>query len=197
MSYAIQLLGAALLLWLTGCTPTPTPLSSPTPDPVATLLHQAEQARRADQREHEALALRQAVELLGLTVPPDDPVLQSARAQCVTAMLEAGGNAASYRLWSDIAKNNGPSQESRRMKERARQMLLLQATELQQQVGLDHQAGRHQAALCTALASQQLLQLAGAPKAALDTAQKAVEQAENRLTARPAPQPDESSASSG
>lgn len=160
---------------LSACHPATAPRVSPSPDPAAALLEKAETARQAGDRETEALALREAVDILVTRAP--SPLLKSTQQACVQAMIEAGGNAQSFRLWADIEKKNGPTQEARKMKERARLLMLQQAEELAAQVEVDLKGKKPQAALCTAQASLSLYQQAGGNAAQLQQAQATVERA--------------------
>jgi hypothetical protein len=143
------------------------------------LLAKAATARQAQDRETEALALREAVEILGRR--PPTPQLEAARKACVEAMVEAGGNADSYRLWRDLEQKNPASQEAQRMKQRAHALMLGQAGELSTQVQIDSQAGNHQSALCTAQAALSLLQQAEADPEQIAKAEAAAERARKRL----------------
>ena len=181
MTFRTKMLSLGLLLALAGCSAVTSPAASPTPDRVAILLEAASQARQAENREAEALALRDAVELLAQKQEQPAFQLETVRQACVQAMVEAGGHASSYRLWSDIEDGNGPSNETKRMKERARNLMLQQAEELQRQVQIDHSKGHHQTALCTALASQELLRQASADPSQVTQAETLVQQAQEKL----------------
>ncbi len=164
------LLALPLLL---GCPSQPLPSPTPTANPASTLLLKATQAHQASDHEGEALALREAVDLLAREGPTVQ--LEEARAACVQAMVEAGDNVASYRLWKGLEARNGPSTESKRMKERARQLMLQQAQELEAQATADVKAGRPQAGLCTAQAALHLYEEAGAEKGQVEKARAGVE----------------------
>lgn len=183
-----SLLLAPLLL---GCPSNPTPSAAPTGSAASVLLSKAEQAHKSSDHEGEALALREAVDLLAREGP--SPQLQSAQDACVQAMVEAGDNVASYRLWNEMEKKNGPTMESGRMKARARSLMLQQAQELEQQVALDLKSGRPAAAQCTARAALHLLEEAGAEKKQVEAARAAAERlekaADTTSAASSAPQP--------
>lgn len=180
---SLLLCGLAALT-LAACQPgTPTHTPSPiqaTPDRVGALIAKAEAARHADDRETEALALREAVDLLGAR--GDIERLRAARAECVQAMVEAGGNAESYRLWTDLAQKDGAGEEATKMRERARKLMLQQAAELTDQVDLDLKERRPQAALCTAQASLELCRLAEADSVLLKRAEGALQKCESALS---------------
>ena len=146
------------------------------------MISKAQTARKAGQRETEAVALRDAVDLLGAS---GDARLEEARAECVQAMVEAGDNVESFRLWSGLAKKKGAGEEAGKMRERARKLMLQQAGELADQVELDLKAHRPQAALCTAKAALALCAEAGSDAALLKRAQAALKKAESSLPAGP------------
>lgn len=167
-----HLLTLALLL---GCRSPSSPLTTPTAtvDPASQLLRKASQAHKASDHEGEALALREAVDLLARE--GSTPQLEQASAACVQAMVEAGDNVASYRLWKGLEAKNGASVESKRMKERARKLMLQQAQELEAQAMVDLNGGRPQAALCTAQAALHLYEEGGAEKRQIEQARAGVD----------------------
>jgi hypothetical protein len=149
-----------LLLLALGCrgaSPVATP-STP-PDPLPAMLDKAAAAQARGDREGEALQLRQAVEMLGAR-RPEPSNLAEVRRLCTLAMVEAGGNADSFRLWSDLASKD--PKDGKRMRERARKLMLQQAGELVAQVDLDLQERHPEDAVCTARAALELLRLAKA-----------------------------------
>lgn len=170
----LLLLGALVALTLNACqTAPPSPSPSPTPpDRVGALIAKAHAARASEDHESEALALREAVDLMGNS--GDSARLEPTRADCVRAMVEAGGNTESFRLWSELETKDSARKEAAKMKERARKLMLQQAGELVDQVELDLKARRPQAALCTARASLELCREAQADPALLKRAETAV-----------------------
>lgn len=173
-------LGAWLAALALGCqTPAPGPTPTPTPDVLAGLLQRARQAESSSDWETAALALREAVELqVGRA---DVSSLEQTRTACVNALAQAGGNLESHRLWSELERKNGVSEETTRMKERARKMMVMQGQELLQHAELDHQEGRPQAALCTARAALLLYQEAAAPAEELKAAEEQIARFERGL----------------
>ena len=172
-------LGCLAFLTLAGCRPA---ISSPptvTPDRLGALTAKARTAHQAGDRESEALALREVVDLLGTR--GDSEQLKQAQAQCVEAMVEAGDNTESFRLWTDLAKKDKANKEAGRMKERARKLMLQQGGELIEQVDRDLKSNRPQAALCTAQASLALCHEAGADTALLKRAEAALTKTETAL----------------
>ena len=148
------------IVLLSGCRLSGPVTPTATPDPVTRLERQAAEALARDDRETEALALRDALERL----PSGDHTrLAELRGRCVEAMVEAGGHASSLALWSELAQKNPEQKEqAEKMVKRARQLVLQQGRELLEQVVLDEKAGHRQSALCSALASVELLKRAGA-----------------------------------
>jgi hypothetical protein len=171
------LASALLALHLLACQSPAPPPPTPTPDRAGAILEKARRAHESDDWESEALALREAVEML----EPGSSRMQSAREACVRAMVEAGGNCESFRLWSSLEKKNGPSPEATKMKQRARKLMLRQAEELQEQVRIDLKGRRPQAALCTAQASLSLCMQAGSDPERLKAARATVKLAESAL----------------
>ncbi len=159
----------------TGCA---APMSQTNPTPTQsqtqTLLEQARTATQAGDHENAALTLRGAVEVMARETP-DSPELEAARARCAKAMVEAGGNRASFQLWTDLAQKNPSSTEAKRMVARARSLMLQQAEELRGQAKLDADESRPQAALCTAIASRDLLEEAGGTSAEKTRAKKLIQ----------------------
>ena len=158
-----------LPLLLAGCA-APKPVASPTPDRVTMLMQEAD---KAPDNEARAVALRAAVDLM----PPGERRDQ-AKKECIAAMVEAGGNAESYRLWSDLlAKKPENAKEAGRMAERARKLMVQQGEELTAQAALDLQEKHPQAAECTAQAALDLFKLSGETGKNPQAAQLALERA--------------------
>lgn len=152
-----------------------------TPDLVTRLERQASEALARDDREAEALALREALERLPAS---ESARLAELRERCVEAMVEAGGHASSLALWKELAQKNPEQKEqAEKMVERARQLVLQQGQELLEQVAFDEKAGHRQSALCSALASAELLKRAGAEPDELAKAQGRVRQLHKQLQA--------------
>ena len=174
-------LGCLAFLTMAGCraAPSSSPTPNVTPDRLGALTAKARTAHQAGDHESEALALREVVDLLGIR--GDSEQLKQARAQCVEAMVEAGDNTESFRLWTDLVKKDKANKEAGRMKERARKLMLQQAGELAEQVDRDLKANRPQAALCTAQASLALCREAGADAALLKRAEAALTKTEMAL----------------
>lgn len=164
----------ALLAALTlGCGQEPAPPVAPSSaDPLPALLEKARQAREGGDWERAALALREAVDLLGQR--PPSPLLEKTRDACTEAMVLAGGNVESYLLWSELEQKHGGSPETSRMKSRARKLILQQARELGAQAQVDQQQGRPQSALCTARASLSLFERVAASPQEIAAGQAAV-----------------------
>lgn len=181
----VTLLRAWLVLlsfFISACQPSSsTPSATLSPDPVSLLVSKAETARVADNREAEALALREAIEKLAAT-SPNPPQLVELRKRCVSAMVEAGGNASSFELWSRIAKERPAEAEAaKRMVKRAREMMTQQGTELLAQVDIDEKAGQRQSALCSALAAKELFTRVSADPKEQALAQKHVSRLSKEL----------------
>lgn len=149
---------------LSGCTKPPV---SPKPSPVAlsqsdTLIDQARVATEGGDHESAALALREAVELLARENPQSQDLVAT-RALCTEAMVKAGGNTESFRLWRTLVSEDPSNVDAKRMEARARSLMLQQADELLDQAKADFRSGKAQTALCTARASEILMTEAGGP----------------------------------
>ena len=166
---------------MVSCQPVSTPSPTPPPDPVTLLVEKADSARARDDRETEALALREALERLGQT-SPSSVEIPKLRKQCVEAMVKAGGNVSSFELWRRIEKERpAEAAAAKRMSKRAKEMMLRQGAELLTQVEIDEKAGHHQSALCSALAAQELFLAASAEKNDLQAAKALVERLTTKL----------------
>lgn len=170
------------LLWVAGCTAPSAVTVTPTPNPVALLEAKAADARARDDRETEALALREVLEKLSGGSPTRRAEL---RAQCVEAMVEAGGYSSSLALWRRMLKEK-PEQKAtaEKMLARAKEMMTRQGRELIEQVALDEKAGHRQSALCSALAAQELFRRVEADKKERAAAEKLVKRLSSELQAR-------------
>lgn len=148
-----------LLGVLCGCGGAPKPTLTPTPSAVEVLVARADQARETDDRETEALALREALEKL----PADSPRAEALRLRCVEAMVEAGGHVSSLRLWTRLLKED-PKEKvaAQKMQKRTKELVGRQGRELIEQVTLDERAGHLPSALCSALAASELFRLVDA-----------------------------------
>ncbi len=179
----MRLVSTLLLgLLFVGCHPGASrPSATSSPDPIAILVSKAETAHTSGDRETEALALREAMEKVSRS-SPDSPQLPELRKQCVDAMVEAGGNADSYKLWSRIEKER-PTEAAaaKRMVKRAKEMMIQQGAELLAQVEIDEKAGHHQSALCSALAAQELFVRSSAGASEQASAQRLVSRLSKKL----------------
>ena len=167
-----------LLGVLCGCGGAPKPTLTPTPSAVEVLVARADQARETDDRETEALALREALEKL----PADSPRAEALRSRCVEAMVEAGGHVSSLRLWTRLLKED-PKEKvaAQKMQKRAKELVRRQGRELVEQVALDEKAGHLQSALCSALAASELLRLVDAEPKDQKAAEALTQQLKKRL----------------
>ncbi len=167
------------LAYVVGCEAPSTIPVTPTPNPVVLLEAKAADARARDDRETEALALREALEKFPAGSSTRLPGL---RARCVDAMVEAGGYSSSLALWTRILEEKPEQRETaEKIIARAKEMMTHQGRELIEQVALDEKAGRRQSALCSALAAQELFRRVKADTKDRASAQSLVKRLSNEL----------------
>lgn len=161
MSFGVVLRALLVVLLLAGCHSAP-PDPTPTPALSESLLQQAEELLKAADYEGAALTFRDALDQMEQSGAAESEIRQ-VQEKATHAMVEAGGNARSQRVWEEMGRKNPESKmEAGRMRVRAERLMLQQGEELLVQATEDFKQGHLSKAVATARATETLFTLAGA-----------------------------------